>query len=141
MLLSFHRNIETDYKKRDLSQQLASASEACNYERLEKKKNREKRRRSEVNERFNEVWCRHGIIGMVFKFNDGFDQLVDVMDKAQGEILGGISLESDCNKGVMTKSDLLERAVELVKALSEENRMLKRVSAIYCVLCLLFFMF
>lgn len=76
-----------------------------NLDRLEKKKNREKRRRSEVNERFNE--------------------LVEVMDNAQSQMMNTPGYSNEFSKSILTKSDLLEKAVDLVKALADENKKLK----------------
>jgi hypothetical protein len=80
-------------------------SNFVNVDRLEKKKNREKRRRNEVNERF--------------------DELVEVMDNAQSQLMNNTGYSNEYSKSILTKSDLLEKAVELVKALAEENKKLR----------------
>lgn len=76
-----------------------------NADRLEKKKNREKRRRSEVNDRF--------------------DELIEVMEDAQSQMINAPPFSNEFSKGVLTKAGLLEKAVELVKLLAEENKKLK----------------
>lgn len=85
--------------------ELSEAQKNSNLDRLEKKKNREKRRRSEVNERF--------------------DELIEVMEKSQAQLMNAPPFASDLPKGTLTKAGLLEKAVDLVKLLAEENKKLK----------------
>jgi DNA repair photolyase len=74
-------------------------------------------------------------------------QLVEVMDNAKAQLMNKAGYSNDYSKSILTKSDLLEKAVELVKQLADENKKLRMVSIVvelYVVIehicyCLLFY--
>ena len=97
----------------------AAASDAYlkSVDRLERKKNREKKRRNEVNDRFME--------------------LMDAVFLAEKSMFNPPSGEH--NKSAPTRSDSLERATRVVYALIRENTMMGQVSvASYFVLHIYF---
>jgi hypothetical protein len=55
-------------------------------------------------------------------------QLVAVMDMAEVTMMNP-PVRNDANKAVLTKSDLLDRAVDVIEQLVEENKMCRMVQS------------
>ena len=61
-------------------------------------------------------------------------QLVNVMDIAQAQLLNTQTYTHDSLKTNQTKSDLLDRAIDIVTLLTEENKRLKMVYILHTTL-------